>query len=252
MGQMSRQLKYLALFGGLLVSVLAMRAIAHDMIPPDWRGQDGSTYQMWNFGTDDNPVIADVIQNEYGQAEAQITIGTYGSGWWNQLPGLGIQTGYWDLGGNGGRIAIQIDNQPQLLLSKEVWVQVTYFKDLSGAPTVQVPGATYLAGTTVVVEQVPTGGVWYLAQSLWQIEPSPSQEEIVINSDPNWGSVIDQIVIDTRVVSYIVDFDTLSGFFEEWLQQGIDINADFNKDGIVDFIDFSTLAAFWLSEYSAG
>jgi hypothetical protein len=252
MRQIDRQLRYLALFGGVLVSVLAMRAIAHDIIQPGWRGQDGSTYQIWTFDTNDNPVLADAMQNEYGQAEAQITIGAYGSGWSNQLPGLGTQAGYWDLGGSGGRITIHIDNQPQLLLSKEIWVQVTYFKDISEVPTVQISGATYLAGTTVAVEQVPTGGVWYLTQSLWRIEPSPSQEEVIINSDPNRGSVIDQIVVDTRVINCMVDFDKLSRFCEEWLQQGTAIDADFNKDGIVDFIDFSTLAVFWLSECPAG
>ncbi|MGA2324059.1 MAG: hypothetical protein ABSG22_09455 [Sedimentisphaerales bacterium] len=252
MGQIARKLKYLALFGGLLVSGLAMRAIAHDIIPPDWRGQDGSTYQMWTFSNNGNPVLADVMQNEYGQAEAKITIGAYGSGWWNQLLGLGTQTGYWDLGGSGGRITIHIDNQPQLLLSKEIWIQVTYFKDISEVPTVQISGATYVAGTTVVVEQVQTGGAWYLAQSLWRISPSPSQEEIIINSDPNHGSVIDQIVVDTRVINCMVDFDKLSRFCEEWLQQGTALNADLNGDEIVDFSDFSILAVFWFSECPAG
>lgn len=188
---------------GLLVlgMLMPVPAWGHDMVQPPWRGDEGTTYQEWRFDTDANPALPEVISNPYGSALAAIVLGDYASGWQEQLPGLGDQIGYWDLGGDrgngGGSILIDVDNRPLALEYKEVWVQVTYFRDMSQAPTVTVPGAAYLTGQTLLVEQVLTGGAWYLDQSIWRIEPNPDHEQILITSDPMWGSVIDQVVIDT-------------------------------------------------------
>jgi hypothetical protein len=171
---------------------------AHDLVPPSWRGQDGSTYQMWDFGNASNPALPDAIQNPYGSAVANVTIGTYASGW--LAGGLGTQTGYWDLGFPGGGIAINIDNRPQPLPYKEIWVQVTYFDHINAAPIISIPGATYLGGETRTVESTTGGGAWLLGLSKWRIEPNPAHEQVMVTSDPQWGSVVDQIVIDTICV----------------------------------------------------
>jgi hypothetical protein len=52
----------------------------------------------------------------------------------------------------------------------------------------------------MLVEQAPTGGSWLLDRWIFRIEPNPAHEQIVITSDPVWGSVIDQVVVDTYCV----------------------------------------------------
>jgi hypothetical protein len=179
-----------------ICGLVSPAAWAHDVIQPPWRGQDGSTYQEWRFDTNANPAPPEVINNPYGTASAAITVGDFGSGWLDQLGGLGdTQTNYWDLG-SAGTIVIDIDNRPEPLPYKEIWIQVTYFQDLWQAPAVDVPGASLLGGETRLIEHVSTGGDWFLDQTMWRIEPNPDHEQITVTADLS-GSVIDQIVIDT-------------------------------------------------------
>jgi hypothetical protein len=174
---------------------MASGALAHDMVIPPWRGQDGTTYQEWRFDTGANPADPEVINNTYGTATAAITVSNPAFGWRDQLSGFGTQQGYWDLGYDGTMV-IDIDNRPDPLPYKEVWVQVTYFRDIQEAPSVHVPGGQYISGQTLLVEQVSTGGAWYLDQSIWLMEPNPPHEQIEIIADP-FQSVVDQVVIDT-------------------------------------------------------
>jgi len=178
----------------------ACTSFADDVTVPPWRGAEGSTFQQWRFDTDANPANPEVVNNPYGNATANITVGYGGTGWQYQLEGLGSKTGYWDIGGDGGSIVLNIANRPQPLPFKEIWVQVTYFSDISQAPVVDIPGATMIGGQTVTVEQVPTGGSWLLDQSVWRMYPNPQREDIFIISDATWGSVVDQIVVDTICV----------------------------------------------------
>lgn len=196
--------------GAVLVCALVPSAVlAHDMVPPGWRGQEGSTHQQWTFENGDNPAAPEVISNPYGSASADITVAEFGSGWLPQLPGMGTQTGYWDLGGVGlggtgpdGSIVIDIDNRPLTTPDswKEIWVQITYFKDITLAPVVTVPGATLLSQQTLLVEHISTGGDWKLDQSVWRIQPNPLHEQVLVTADHLMGSVVDQVVIDTICV----------------------------------------------------
>lgn len=224
----------------------AATAFAHDLIEPDWRGQEGTTYQQWRFDDACNPAIPEVINNPYGQATATITVGEYGEGWLYDL-GLGTQTGYWDLGGTGGQIVLEIDNRPEPLPYKEIWVQVTYYVGIIVAPTVDVPEGRLISTQTILVEEDIFGG-WFLDQSVWRIGPNPAQEQIIVTADPNWGSVIDQVVVDTNCTSSgcIVDFYELARFCEQWLQTASNSWADFDNSGCVDFKDFSIFANSWL------
>jgi len=183
--------------------VLASAACAWgmtDLAVPPWRGEAGSTYQEWQFNADADPAAPDVIINPYGGACADITVGMFGSGWWDQLPGLGNATGYWDIGGEGGQIVIDIDNRPLELPYKEIWVQVISFVDITQAPIVDVPGAILLESEEFVVEQVSTGGDWILSLTKWRLEPNPPHERIILTANPAWGTVIDFVAVDTICV----------------------------------------------------
>jgi hypothetical protein len=170
----------------------------NDLLTPPWRGWDGSTFQNWLFDNDNKTAAPSIINNQYGSASAAIVVGEGGSDWQDQLPGMGTQSGYWDLGGSGGQISINIDNRPAALPYKEIWVQVTYYKDISQAPIIDIPGATIIGGSSEMpIEDTGMGSGWFLDQSIWRIEPNPASENIILTSDAAWGSIIDQVVVDT-------------------------------------------------------
>lgn len=187
------KLKLVAL--ALCISIfMPVVAAATVVFTPGWQGQEGTTYQEWRFDYDHNPAVPEEMSNLYGTPQATITVGSAGTGW--REDGFGTLTGYWDLGREGGQIVLDIDNRPEPLPYKEIWVQVTYLQFAVTAPTVDVPGAEYLGGETVLVEDA--GLVkWYLDLSKWRIEPNPAEEQIILTSHPSLGSMIDQIVVDT-------------------------------------------------------
>jgi len=224
----------------------AMTAFAHDMFPPDWRGQAGTSYQHWRFDTNENPAQPEIINNPYGQATATMTIGDFGEGWAEDLS-LGL-TGLWNLGGLGGSVLLDIPSQSSVVEYKDILVQVTYYTGIVEAPTIDVPGATFLNEVTILVLDDPPLGKWELHQSHWRIYPAPDHEQILIISDPIWGSVIDQIVVDTKFATAecIVDFTDLVLFIEQWLDTGVDLSADFDISLKVDYADFAELCRYWL------
>lgn len=177
------------------------KAFSHDLIIPEWRGVDGTTFQEWSFSTSADPAIADILENPYGTAIADINVGQYGSGWHNQLLGMGSQTGYWDLGGVGGSITIEIDNVPETNPYKEIWIQITYYDDITAPPDVFVTNGIFVSSQLgMLVEHVSTGGDWKLDQYIFRIEPNPNHETIQILPHPHWMSVIDHVIIDTFCV----------------------------------------------------
>jgi hypothetical protein len=186
----------------VLCIVLFLPALvsAHIIFEPPWVSSDGTTFQEWSFDDNSNPALPEFKSNPYGGASAAITVGELSAGWQESLLGLGTQTGFWSLGIDGS-IVLEIDNRPEPLPYKEIWLQVTYYKsDISQAPTVSmIPGATFLGGETVLVEDaggIPGDG-WYLDFSKWRMEPNPPHEKIVLTGSLDYDTVIDQIVVHT-------------------------------------------------------
>ena len=183
----------------LVLSFFAITVSAHDVFPPEWRGLDGTTMQVWEFDCDQSPAFPNLIDNDYGTASACITVGEFGTGWLDN-PGLGTQTGVWDIGGCDGQIVLDIDNRPLALDHKEINLQIAYYQAIGGAPTVEIPGAELVSCQTQLIEQDLMPGMgWYVFQSTWTISPNPDHEQIIITGDVN-GSVIDQIVVDTYCI----------------------------------------------------
>jgi len=187
-----------AVFVVLCVMAASSVAQAYDT-SPSWRGQSGSTYQKWTFDSDANPADPSVASNPYGSTSASISVGDFGSGWLDQLSGMGTRTGYWDLGSLGS-ITIDIPNKPDGGSFKEIWVLVTYYEDISAAPVVGVTADGEIGApeeTIFEVEPIETGGAWKASLIKWQIVPNPDSEQIVFTSDEMFGSIIDEIEIDT-------------------------------------------------------
>jgi len=184
------------------VCVCASVCYAHDLVPPSWRGSSGTTFQEWRFDTSANPAVPEVVSNPYASPLAQIVVGRYGSGWRLKYLSLGNQTGIWDLG-QSGTMTIDVEDTPQIPAPtrRETCVQVTYYDDITAAPTVSVQGGEKLGESTQTVETIPTGGYWRLHWSRWTSQPTGGPEQIVITSDPQWMALVDQIVIDTRYVA---------------------------------------------------
>jgi hypothetical protein len=193
-----------------LLGSLSTSAIADDLIAPPWRGAPGSTLQEWEFTTAANPAYPETSNNPYGTPTADISLGWGASGYWDVYPPIPEgRIGVWDIGrgtdpnhpADIGRITLTVFNtlntDPQSY--KDIWVQVTYYKDITGAPIVDVPGAVFLGGETRVVQVVPDWGEFRLDQSMWRIYPNPTEETITITGN-FMGSMIDQIVVDTICV----------------------------------------------------
>ena len=241
---MGRGIVWVVVFG-----VSVMRAFgADDLAPPSWRGQVGSTYQLWTFDDADNPAAPVGLENATGTAEAMITVSAIGAGWLFNLGGMGTQTGWWDLGGEGGGMVFEITDSGGPYVDKEVWVQVTYYEDWSQAPAVAVSGASFLSEQTLLVEDAGDGALWRLHQSRWRMAPSEGAVSVVLTADAAWGTVVDEVVVDTLSGEAVclVDEGDLAALSAAWLSEGSGLGADLNGDEVVNLKDYAILASLWL------
>jgi len=191
----------------LVLAFVAVAAVAwanSPVIPiPPWRGEENTTLEEWQFNTDANPAAPDLVVNPYGVPVGVIETGFLSEGWIDSLPGVfGNQQGFWDLGGEGGSITLNIPNRPVTAEFKEIWVAVTYFADISAAPTVSIPGASLYGQQydPIVIESTPTGSEWITQVSIWRMYPNPDFEQITITSDSQWGSLVSNVTVDTICV----------------------------------------------------
>jgi len=189
----------------LTFAAIAAVALANSpVIPvPPWRGEEGTTLEEWQFNTDASPVLPDVLVNPYGTPSGVIQTGSPSQGWIDSIPSVfGNQQGIWDLGGEGGSITLSIPNRPVSAEFKEIWVAVTYFADISAAPTVSIPGASLYGQQydPIVIESTPTGSEWITQVSIWRMYPNPDFEQITITSDSQWGSLVSNVTVDTICV----------------------------------------------------
>jgi len=158
---------------------------------------------------------------------------------------LGL-TGLWNIGGLGGSVLLDIPCQSSEFEYTDIRLQVTAYAGITEMPTVNVSGAVLWSEEVVLVLDDPPGS-WNLHQSRWVIYPAQEYEQVILTSNPDWGSIIDQVVVDTISVTAdcIVDFDDLVEFSEQWLEYGSDIKFDLNNSGQVDLKDFSIFAKSW-------
>ena len=152
----------------------------------------------FTFSTNANPASPQTFENLWGLPAATITVDPdSGTGWYDTLPAVyGSAQGWWDIG--KGTIVVTIPDRPDAPpeSSTDLWVSVTYWKDISEAPVVTAsPGATFLDKKTYLVEAGPIMGGWYKDVWQWRFSPLPGLETITVTGDVEWGSQIDRIFI---------------------------------------------------------
>lgn len=178
---------------GVLLLTAAMPALADDLYPPSWRGQDGTTFAQWEFLTDDPNAPADLESNPYG--DAMLTAQTGQQQYWEAQ--WGGRDGVWPL---SGVIEVYIPNRPEPLPYKDIWVQITWAQQATGTmPLVweKDSGITATLENEVPLENTleppPAGATWMHSTYSIHIEPNPDFETVRIDG----AIMVDELVIDT-------------------------------------------------------
>jgi hypothetical protein len=157
------------------------------------------TFQAWLFSTPDNPLIAEVNQNPFGDPVAQITLsGQNDNGLAPQwYPVLDNREGVWhaDL----IQIDLTIFNSQVLNPYKEVWVEAGFrgedFRGIMAVPEGQV------IDLGSMVTQTSDG--WLTLTAGWRLEPNPTVGEIiqlVFRSVDSFGADVDYVQVYTVCV----------------------------------------------------
>jgi len=176
---------------------VAAPALADDFLPPEWRGNENTTLQKWEF-----------IDN-------QMTMIPPEPGWGTPLPSTHVlevvpdpthpewipeddatwygsgRQGIWPL---SGHMDVMVDNFNPLNDWKVMWIQLTWHESVSGAKP-QIEGLTPPFTTQEIVyesEQPLCGGWMHTAWEVW-IMDNPPDETFQIYGDV----LVDELVVDT-------------------------------------------------------
>jgi hypothetical protein len=180
-------MRYLSRWGLATIVFLSVAglALADDANPPSWRGDEFSTVQSWEFGTDANvDANADAYTNSNGMPMADIT-GTWASTWEGK-------TGVWLL---SGLIDATIPNTPvHMGMPKTIWVQLTWAPESEGAvPAVTVLANAYNPEVIGSLVETEVEGSWNL-----------STYQLIEPNNPDWETIrisgcigVEEMVIDT-------------------------------------------------------
>jgi|GEM_PF-1124353 len=215
---MVRNLVKAALLVGMITMLFCATASADDIWYPWWDRATGTTY-FWddwsNLVGGDYASEAVVLGNAFAPGTvvssadglATVNVGDPGAGLIaGPVTGFGSKTNFWDMG-PGGAMHVDLPSSDQ---GMDVWVQITYHVGIAAAPQISIPNATQMSlggnslGRWQVVEvcdpntSLETQWVTYL--SLWRIDPGQSFAGIDIITDAQNGAIIDQLVVDTKVL----------------------------------------------------
>ena len=175
----------LRLFLALLaIAACSAGAFADDFNPPQWRGQDGTTFGQWEFSTADPNPLPDQFSYPYGMPSTTVTPGV-GQNWMEEWE---TRQGVWPL---SGEIIVEIPNRPEPLPYKEIWIQLTWAQQAPNVwPTVS---EQRFSAPATLISEVPLDDVWYHSTYSIILEPNPDWESILITGAVN----VDEMVIDT-------------------------------------------------------
>lgn len=173
-------------------AMAARPAWADDLNPPVWRGQPGTTFEQWEFSTNNPASTPDLVYNPYGQPVAQAFPGTNQS-WVDEWGG---RQGLWPL---SGTIEATIPNNPEPQPYKEIWVQLTWAKQVDSSTPVVWEKDSGVYGTLVEQDVLGSTGLpspndlWYHSTYEILLQPNPPSEVVKIDGT----LVVDELVVDT-------------------------------------------------------
>ncbi|UCE99233.1 MAG: PEP-CTERM sorting domain-containing protein [Planctomycetota bacterium] len=166
-----------------LAVILGTGATVFANVVPPWRGDEGSTWQQWDFSSDSTNPDPDDGSNPYG--DPALTVYAVEQ----RIP----DPGAWPL---SGEIDVYIPNRNLLLERKEIWLQLTW--QAGGNDTnPSMPDEPWVAVTPFqemhMFRTDTTPNTW--THSLFEITiwPNPPGEWITIKGD----IIVDQVIIDT-------------------------------------------------------
>lgn len=174
-------------------------AFAGDAFPPPWRGDPGSTVQIWQFQDPSSPFPEHFI-NPYGIPQLEIVPGNE---WLPGPPELpGYSGGVWCIPA-GGSLSFNIPNVLDTTQEKEIYFQIKYFSP----GTVPTPSGVDAAGNQAQTcgpiftpSPGPVPGQSYWAGSLCFPFCAGGETITFSNVNPTQPMYIDQVVIDTRCI----------------------------------------------------
>jgi hypothetical protein len=177
---------------GLALVIPALPALADDWLPPEWRGDPGSTIQGWHFSTADKENVFPDYPSGGGwlpSTKLTVTPDPQNPDWIETDPSGSGRTGIWPL---SGWIDVTVDNFPKPNPYKEVWVQLTW-ASTGGEPAIINIDPSPKVGTFTLVNEHTWCMGWTTTVWKWRVEPNPSDEMFRIQGD----ILVDQLVIDT-------------------------------------------------------
>ena len=217
---------------------------------PEWRCQRGATHALWGFASDANPATPETLCNPHGPADALMTLGEFGKGWYETMPAC-ERIGMWDLGRNG-TISIQL---PQLTVGQaygEIQVRVIFLRELHQDPSVNVANATLLnSPSSLSLKEIDIiGGGWFQSSTRWQTSQASLPAAITITAS-YYGSMIDEIEVDAQVIRSwpipgdanmdcrvnILDLIFVRNRLNQNVNTGDNWQADVNEDGKINVLD---------------
>ena len=171
---------------GLVLTVLAAPALADDIVHPVWRNDARTTYERWEFSENVNPVPADEYVGEFATPQVSLPNGKF----WPEMLG---RSGVWAL---TGQIFAEIENYPEPLEEKWIWVQLTWAPEDPGNRPIVEAWVETDTGTTeqgVIVSEIALEEPWVHTTFRIVLTPNPVFETVHIDN----SVYVDQLVIDT-------------------------------------------------------
>jgi len=184
----------------LSVVMLAGPALADDVLPPNWRGEEGSTFQEWKFDTPQQDQIEpgnDVSQWLPGTVVEHVEPDDQNPFYLESAYG---REGVWPL---SGWMRFHIINFPPQNEYKIVRVQVTWHIGDDTYPDEPellffdpIPVEPIQDIQTPIYKKTWCQDDWYTSVYEWTIMPNPTEEWFTIDGD----ILVDQVVVDTICV----------------------------------------------------